>query len=78
MAKVAAQADMLKDIWMLLEFHLWESQLMVAVVAHIILVQVAMQVVRVLGHTYQLQLGMAPTGRINTAVASAAMAAAEI
>jgi hypothetical protein len=63
---------------MLLELHLWESQLMVAVVAHIIPAQVAMQVVQVLVHTYQPQPGTAQTGKINTAVASAAMAAAEI
>ena len=51
---------------------------MVAVVAHIIPAQVAMQVVQVLVHTYHVQPGTAQTGKINTAAASAAMAAAEI
>jgi hypothetical protein len=50
----------------------------VAVVAHIIPVQVAMQVVQVLVHIYQPRPGTEPTDRINTAVASAATAAAEI
>jgi hypothetical protein len=42
------------------------------VVAHIILVQAAMQVVQVLVHTYHVQLVTAQTDRINTAVASVA------
>jgi hypothetical protein len=44
----------------------------VAVVAHIILVQVAMQVAQVLVHTYHVQPGTEPIDRINTAVASVA------